>query len=76
VLASNTDTRLRQPAFATGQGFTFEAEGLPGTPYTLEATTNFLDWVTVSSNTPVASPFPLADPQALQSPFRFYRLKR
>jgi hypothetical protein len=47
--------------------------GAPGLSYILQASTNLVNWVPISTNTPGTSPFVLMDPNATNFPRRFYR---
>jgi uncharacterized repeat protein (TIGR03806 family) len=61
-----------QGAFSNGI-FQVQLSGTAGKGYIFQATTNFSDWISVSTNTPLASPFFLTDPGASNHPYRFYR---
>ena len=76
VLALSMNVNLRPPRYQSEWGFSVQAEGTPGYRYLLEATTNFLQWEPVMTNTPEFSPFWLLDAQATNRPYRFYRLRR
>jgi len=62
--------------FLPNQQFQLGLVGLPGSNYVLLATTNFLNWVPVSTNSAVANPVQLLDPQATNFPRRFYRVRQ
>ena len=47
--------------------------GLAGKTYYLQATTNFINWVNLSTNVPASNPFYLVDPGASNFVYRFYR---
>jgi hypothetical protein len=47
--------------------------GTPGKTYVLEGSTNVVTWIPVSTNTPISSPFSMADPGAANFRYRFYR---
>ncbi len=53
--------------------FAVELSGTTGKTYVLEGSTNFLNWVPVSTNVPASSPFTVTDPQAGTLRYRFYR---
>jgi len=53
--------------------FTLPLSGAPNMTYILEASTNLVDWVPISTNVPGSSPFFLTDPNAASFPTRFYR---
>jgi uncharacterized repeat protein (TIGR03806 family) len=57
----------------TNGAFQLQLTGETNLPYVLQASTNLSTWVTLSTNTPVASPFYLIDPSATNYPRRFYR---
>jgi hypothetical protein len=68
-----------QPFMITGTGFTtnntFEIQlsGSAGASYVLEATTNLMDWIPISTNPAGGSLFDLVDPGASNYSYRFYR---
>ncbi len=74
VVASLAPVVLEAQAFTNGQ-FTLKASGLVGLDYVLQATTEFSNWLNLSTNTPAAVPFELTDPGAGQFSNRFYRLR-
>jgi len=43
------------------------------TPYRFQASTNLVDWVGLSTNTPVDGVFRFVDANAIELDFRFYR---
>ena len=47
-----------------------------GANYVVEATTNFVEWTDVSTNTAFGSFLDAFDPFATNSPYRFYRLRQ
>ena len=53
--------------------YTLPMSGTPNFTYTLQATTDFLNWTNVSSNTPGSTPFNLIDTGASNFQKRFYR---
>jgi hypothetical protein len=61
---------LKAPPSFTGGGFQFTITGVPGFNYSLEASTNLVDWVPLSTNT---SPFTFADGDATNFRARYYR---
>ena len=60
----------------TNQVFQLGFTGIPGSNYVLLATTNFLTWTPLSTNTAVSNQFDLYDLQATNYPFRFYRARQ
>jgi hypothetical protein len=50
------------------------AELAPGFPYRLQASTNLVNWLNLSTNTPGSTPFTFTDPLGPAYPERFYRL--
>lgn len=57
----------------TNNQFSLQLSGMPGRNYVLQASTNLLDWVSLSTNMPPATIGNLIDPQATNFPARFYR---
>ena len=49
------------------------AQLTPGFSYLIQATTNFVDWITISNVVSGTTPVQLVDPQAGQFRYRFYR---
>jgi glucosylceramidase len=64
---------LSNPATTNGQ-FGLWISGDVGPDYLLQASSNLLSWSTISTSTPVATPFWLAITNSLQSPAQFYRV--
>jgi len=64
----------------TSEGFTANGQfqlgfsGVPGSNYVLQATTNFTDWNSLSTDLAPANLFYLVDPGATNFPYRFYRV--
>jgi len=50
------------------------AQLTPGFPYRLQASTNLVNCINLSTNTPGATPFTFTDPLGPAYPERFYRL--
>lgn len=69
-----------QPLYFTSQTllsgglFQLGFVGVPGSNYVLEATTNFINWTPIGTNTALTNQFNLVDPQATNFPCRFYRV--
>ena len=66
-------------SFTSFGGFsngTFEVQlsGAANQKYILEASDDLKSWVSVATNAPASSPFYMADPQATNYPYRFYRV--
>ena len=59
--------------FFTNSTFQMPVSGLAGKTYYLQATTNFINWVTLSTNTAPSNSFYLVDPNATNFRYRFYR---
>jgi len=65
--------------YFTGQAYlsngVFNAQlfGSTNKTYILQGSTDFINWVPVSTNVPLATPFQLVDPRAGSYPYRFYR---
>lgn len=58
-----------------GNQFQFSMTGLPGTNYVVQASTNLIDWLSISTNTAASNgAFQFAEPGTLQR--RFYRALR
>jgi autotransporter-associated beta strand protein len=60
--------------FLANQQFQMEFTGVTGSNYVLQATTNFLTWTPISTNTAVTNLLNLVDPGATNYPYRFYRV--
>lgn len=68
-----------QPLYFTSQSFVNNVfqlgfVGATGSNYVLQATTNFSNWTSLSTNTAPATLFYLVDPKATNFPYRFYRV--
>jgi hypothetical protein len=61
------------PGYLSNGVFAVELSGTTGKTYVLQGSTNFLNWVPVSTNVPVSSPFTATDPHAGTLRYRFYR---
>ena len=68
------------PIFFTSENFlangTFQLgfSGVPNNSYVLQASTNLVDWTSLSTNTATTNPFNFVDPGATNFPYRFYRV--
>jgi hypothetical protein len=59
--------------FFTNQTFQMPISGLAGKTYYLQATTNLINWVPLSTNIAPSDSFYLVDPDATNFQYRFYR---
>jgi hypothetical protein len=62
------------PGLLTNGSFQMEFWAPAGKTYVLQASTNFVNWISLSTNVPAASPFFLIDPGAQNLPARYYRV--
>jgi hypothetical protein len=62
------------PAFLPNGSFQAEYWAPAGQTYVLQASTNLVDWISLSTNTPSSAPFNWVDPGAVSIPYRFYRV--
>ena len=79
--AAANATFFVQPLYFTSMAYTnnmFELgfAGVTGSNYVLQATTNFLTWTPLSTNTAVTNFFNLFDVNATNYPYRYYRVLR
>jgi hypothetical protein len=78
-VAATAQFTLRPPVqfdsggFFTNNTFQIPVSGLAGKTYYLQATTNFTDWITLSTNIANSNSFYLVDPGATNFMYRFYR---
>jgi len=61
-------------AFLSGGVLNLPAQLTPGYAYRLQASTNLVNWIDLSTNTPVTSPFTFTDPLGPVYHARWYRL--
>jgi len=62
--------------FLSGQPFQLGFAGAAGGNYVLDASTDLVTWVPISTNTATTNAFNLFDPDATNFPFRFYRVQK
>jgi hypothetical protein len=60
--------------FSANGAFQLGVSGLPGDSYVLQASTNLIDWTSISTNQIFSNPFNLSDSNASNFPQRFYRV--
>lgn len=79
-VAANAAFIVGQPIYFTSAGFlnngTFQLgfSGVPDNNYVLQASTNFVDWISLSTNSEPTNLFNLTDPGATNFQYRFYRV--
>jgi hypothetical protein len=61
-------------SFTTNGQFQLNFLGAPGSKYVLQATTNFVNWTSLSTSTATTNSIILVDPAATNFPFRYYRV--
>ena len=66
--------RLASAGFSTNNGFQVSIYGQIGQAYTLQASTNLVNWVSISNFTCTNSPVYVVDPAAKNFSHRFYRV--
>jgi hypothetical protein len=69
-----TNMVLSAPLFLNGGAFQLQFTAATGQSYVLQASTNLMNWIPLSTNTPSSSPFFWVDPGASNFPARFYRV--
>ena len=67
--------RLDSPVYLSAQGFQMTLTGASGFYYSVQATTNLLDWVVLTNFIGVGDAWPVVDPAATNFPQRFYRMR-
>jgi hypothetical protein len=65
---------LFAPGFLANGNFQMQFWTAAGQTLTLQASSNLINWVSLSTNTPASVPFTLVDPGAAGAPWRFYRI--
>lgn len=63
------------PNLILGSGFGLTVTGIPGPDYTVQGSTNLIDWVTLYSTNSPLLPFRWIDPIAPNNAKRFYRIQ-
>jgi hypothetical protein len=61
------------PGYLTNGIFTVQASGMAGGSYIFQGTTDFVNWVSLSTNIAPSTLFNLLDPSATNYSYRFYR---
>jgi len=70
---SSLPATLAAKASVTNGAFDLRVSGLQGKNYILQASTDFANWISLSTNTAPSNLFDLVDPGATNYPKRFYR---
>jgi hypothetical protein len=65
---------LTAMSFSPNNGFQLELLGMTGSNYVLQATTNFIDWTPIATNTGTTNLLNLMDTDASNFHYRFYRV--
>jgi len=68
-----TNLLFSSPVYSGG-AFQAQFSAATGYTYVLQASTDFVNWVSVSTNVPSTTPFQLSDPGAANFRSRFYRV--
>jgi hypothetical protein len=71
--AAQTAVVLSAPSVQTNGAFRFSVAGTPGLTYEIDASSNLLNWLSVTSLISTISPFQFSDQAATNSPHLFYR---
>jgi len=75
VIAVHRGTLLSQPTRLPDGSFQFQIIGDSATSALIEASTNFVNWVPLTTNTPFNGSLLFNDPTAVTLPYRFYRVQ-
>ena len=70
----NPGFSLAPAGFSANGMFQIGVAGMTGSNYVLQATTNFMNWTSLSTNPAATNVFDLMDPNATNFPSRFYRV--
>ncbi len=65
---------IQPGGFTTNGAIQILVSGLAGQSCILQASTNLSDWISLGTNMPVAAPFYVFDPAAINYSYRFYRV--
>ena len=60
--------------FFTNSQFLLPLSGVPGQSYVLQGSADLINWTSLSTNIPIASPFTLTDTNSFGFRYRFYRV--
>jgi len=71
--AAQTAVVLSAPSVQMNGAFGFSVAGTPGLTYEIDASSNLLNWLSVTSLISTISPFQFSDQAATNSPHLFYR---
>src|SRR5882724_10020211 len=74
--ASPATVTLGAPSMSANGAFGFSVSGAPGLTYEIDASSNLLNWLSVTSLIPTSSPFQFSDPATTNVPQTFYRAVR
>jgi hypothetical protein len=74
VPANSPPPRMSNLNFTPNSGAQFQISVNAGNSYQFQASTNLLDWVTLTSFVPFSNSINFYDPQATNLPARFYRV--
>jgi hypothetical protein len=69
-----TPVQFTAANFATNRQFQLGFQGVTGSNYVLQASTNLQNWTAISTNTATTNTFYLFDPEATNFPQRYYRV--